>query len=180
MSNKIILLITLLTIFSCNSVKRVMKDPKKLEVVKTHLLKQGICINDTTVITYTDTVSTSDTVILQDFLIIDKKVSIDTIVNNVHVVIKDGVLKVTNNCKSFVKTIENTVRDRALEIVLLRENSQKTDSIKYYQLILQEKNNQIKTLSKMRTRKTSPWVVLLSIFVLAMMAISTFLRMTRK
>lgn len=56
------LLAVLLSLFSCNPVKKVLNDPEKFNVVKEEVLRRGYCANDTTIITKSDTLVTIDTV----------------------------------------------------------------------------------------------------------------------
>ena len=71
---EIILLIIVLWVFSiimsilsCNPVKKVLRDPEKFDVVKEEVLRRGYCVNDTTIISSSDTLVTTDTVVKVDY-----------------------------------------------------------------------------------------------------------------
>lgn len=52
----------LLSLASCNPVKKVLRDPEKFDIVVTEVIKRGYCVNDTTYVTKSDTLVTYDTV----------------------------------------------------------------------------------------------------------------------
>lgn len=52
----------LLSLVSCNPVKKVLRDPEKFDIVVTEVIKRGYCVNDTTFVTKSDTLVTYDTV----------------------------------------------------------------------------------------------------------------------
>jgi hypothetical protein len=69
-------IILLLIIFgSCNPVKQVLDDKKKLEVVAAEVIKRGYCLNDTIYKTKTDTLEVHDTT---TFVYVDTAVINDT------------------------------------------------------------------------------------------------------
>jgi hypothetical protein len=115
-------LIIILLLVSCNPVKRVLKDPVKLDQVAQEVVRMGYCVNDTTVIT-----EVKDTVIYRDS-IVEKVEQIpckdfDTTIGRARIWVRSGVL--TYSAKDSVvyrtKTITNTVRDREYERVLLSD-----------------------------------------------------------
>jgi hypothetical protein len=53
----------ILSFVSCNPVKQVLKDRNKFEQVAKEVIKSGMCANDTTYITKTDTIVEVDTLI---------------------------------------------------------------------------------------------------------------------
>lgn len=55
-------LVILLSLISCNPVKKVLRDPEKFDIVVTEVIKRGYCVNDTTFVTKSDTLVTFDTV----------------------------------------------------------------------------------------------------------------------
>lgn len=65
----IVLLISVALLFSCNSVKRVIKDREKLDKVAEVVIRLGYCANDTIVYIKTDTLIKSDTTYLTDIKI---------------------------------------------------------------------------------------------------------------
>lgn len=127
----ILLLILIIIIASCNSVKRVLKDPEKFEEVAREVVKRGYCINDTVIVTK-DSIKyiTRDSIIRDsidtpcpDFT---KKFSSGAVVTS-----KDGVLSVTFPVqvkdKIITKTITNNIRDKKLEEILRGERDAALD-----------------------------------------------------
>lgn len=116
---KYLVLITCL-IVACNPVKRVLKDPLKLDEVAQEVIRRGYCVNDTTVIT-----ETKDSVIYRDSII--EKVEripckdFDTTIGRARIKVSSGVL--TYSAKDSIvyrnKVTTNTVRDVAYERILL-------------------------------------------------------------
>lgn len=118
---KYLVLITCL-IAACNPVKRVLKDPLKLEEVAQEVVRRGFCANDTTVIT-----ETKDSIIYRDSII--EKVEripckdFDTTIGRARISVRSGVL--TYSAKDSIvyrtKTINNTVIDRSKERILSQD-----------------------------------------------------------
>lgn len=118
---KYLVLITCL-IAACSPVKRVLKDPLKLEEVAQEVIRRGFCANDTTVIT-----ETKDSIIYRDSII--EKVEripckdFDTTIGRARISVRSGVL--TYSAKDSVvyrtKTVNNTVIDRSKERILSQD-----------------------------------------------------------
>lgn len=120
-----------MVLFSCNPVKVVLRDEAMFNQVAEMVIRRGLCINDTTVIT-----ETRDSIVYKDS-IIERISSIpckdfDTTVGRARITVSSGVL--TYSTKDSVvykyKTKTNIVRDRALEGILRRDLLTK-DSIIY-------------------------------------------------
>lgn len=134
-------LLIILILASCNPVKRVMKDPKKFDVVAKEVLRRGYCVNDTVVIekvkdsiVYLDTPSiTIQTVDCKD---------IDTTIGRSRIQLRSGVLtvKCTDSIVYRTKVITNNIRDKSKEAVLLSDIKDRDDEIKSLK-------DQIKTLN---------------------------------
>lgn len=62
----LILLFSVLFLFSCNPVKQVLNDREKLDAVAKEVVKMGYCANDTTFIVKSDTLIEVDTLIQVD------------------------------------------------------------------------------------------------------------------
>ena len=62
----IILIITAIVSLSCNPVKQVLNNRAKFEEVKNEVIRLGLCANDTTIITASDTLIQYDTTIQKE------------------------------------------------------------------------------------------------------------------
>lgn len=62
----IVLIITAIVAFSCNPVKQIMRDQAKFNLIKDEVVRQGLCANDTTIITASDTLIQYDTTIQKE------------------------------------------------------------------------------------------------------------------
>ena len=62
----IVLIITAIVAASCNPVKQIMKDQAKFNLIKDEVIRQGLCANDTTIITASDTLIQYDTTIQKE------------------------------------------------------------------------------------------------------------------
>lgn len=118
-----------LVLFGCNPVKRVLKDEGMFNQVAEMVIRKGLCVNDTTVIT-----ETKDSIVYKDS-IIERITSIpckdfDTTIGRAMIRVSSGVLTYTAKDSIVIrtKTITNSVRDRSLENILKGDIS-KRDSI---------------------------------------------------
>lgn len=133
----------LLSILSCNPVRKVLKDPEKFDIVKEEVLRRGYCANDTTIVTKSDTLVTIDTV---------NNYYIDTEIRN------DTVYK-TKNIRSIATKII-TIRDTIKGFIV--DNSR----IKILQADLDNINDELiqyKEKAKVRLK----WLLLLSVAIAA-------------
>jgi hypothetical protein len=147
--------------FSCNSVKRVLTNDKKFNIVAKEVVKRGYCINDTVIV---------------DVVKIDTIIQNNYITDTISITTKDTVLpsgtsisvkndKVYVKCpptKNIVQTVtkNNYIRDVKLESILKTEITQKTDSIK--ELKIDIKNKKV-TITKERAK----FYILLSIIAIS-------------
>lgn len=119
------ILFLILTFSSCNSVKRVLRDPVKFEKVAREVVKAGYCVNDT-IVTSKDSIVYKNKDSLVYVKIPTKCPDFDTtLVNGSRVISKDGQLSVTVPVKTVEKvvtrTITNSIRDKKLETILKEE-----------------------------------------------------------
>lgn len=56
------LVILLIILIACNPVKKVLRDREKFNEVAAEVIRQGLCANDTTIITKSDTTILTDTI----------------------------------------------------------------------------------------------------------------------
>lgn len=145
----VIFLITLVVLFSCNPVKRVLNDPVKLNEVANELIRRGYCANDTTIIkSVTDTVFINDTENL-DTLIFEQGVcNFDTILKSgTWIKFDNGILLIREKkqikTRIITKQIDNFIRDTKYESLLKQDISVYQDSIIEFKAIITVKNDQI-------------------------------------
>lgn len=111
-------LVIILLLLACNPVKRVLKDPEKLDEVRQHLIETGMCVNDT--VTVETFIQGEDSIVkipCDDFDTTSK--------DSVRIVVKDSVLKYIK----INKVITKIVRDTKLEDQLKAELKKKDDEI---------------------------------------------------
>ena len=117
-------------LFGCNPVKQVLKDKAKLDLVAKEVIKKGYCVNDTTVIE-----KIRDSVVFKDSII--ERINnvpckdFDTTIGRARIKVSSGVLTYTAKDSTVyrVRTITNTVRDKALESILKQDIDSKTKQI---------------------------------------------------
>ena len=97
----IVLIITAIVAFSCNPVKQVLNNRSRFEKVKNEVIRLGLCANDTTIISASDTLIQYDTTIQKETEIL---------------VIGDTVYKTKWNTRDIVKKI--TIRDTIKSVVV--------------------------------------------------------------
>lgn len=117
---------------SCNPVKQVLNSPEKFAVVKEAVIRSGACVNDTVTVE-----TTKDSIVYKDS-IIEVKTTVPckdfdtTLKDGTNIKVSGGVLKYSHSCKIKevikVKTITNSIRDRAYESILQKDIA-KLDSI---------------------------------------------------
>jgi hypothetical protein len=96
-----ILAILAITFLSCNPVKQVLKDKKKLDQVAAVVVASGYCANDTTVIVKSDTLTQYDTI---------TNTEIETFVKN------DTIYRVNVKREFVTKTVK--IRDTVRQVVV--------------------------------------------------------------
>lgn len=62
----IVLIITAIVAASCNPIKQIMKDQARFNEIKDEVIRRGLCANDTTIITASDTLIQYDTTIQKE------------------------------------------------------------------------------------------------------------------
>lgn len=119
-SKEIILLIIVLWVFaailmvlSCNPVRKVLQDPEKFNVVKEEVIRRGLCANDTTIVTKSDTLVTIDTV---------NNYFIDTEIINDTVYLTKNIRSIATKTITIRDTIKAVVVDNA-RVRLLQADS---------------------------------------------------------
>ena len=132
-----ILLIALI-LFSCNPVKQVLRDRDKFDQVAKELIKSGYCVNDTIILSKSDTTTIVDTV---NNYFIDTEIRNDTVfqtrVENKlvvkKVIIRDTIRKVvTDNAR--VNVLEADKRDLYMKVMEWKDKA--TDRFKWLVLLL--------------------------------------------
>lgn len=136
MRHLVVFLITFAILYSCNPVRRVLKDPVKFNEVANEVVRRGYCTNDTTIIT-----QVTDTVI-----IINDEQNLDTIILGQGICDFDTVLKSGTRIKfdqgillikekTITKTrvitnqLNNYIRDTKFEEILKVDIVQYKDTI---------------------------------------------------
>jgi hypothetical protein len=151
---KIYLLVVLgLTILtsSCSPIKRVLKDPKKTQVMADEIIRRGFCVNDTIIQTSTDTVIIDSIVYVPDTFDMGPSCYIDTILSSgTRIVVVDNQLIVKEKQKVITKVVTNTetsyIRDKALENLLNKDIQSIRDSLNQSRanvLILKDMNGEL-------------------------------------
>lgn len=129
-SKEIVLLIIVLWVFavilsvlSCNPVRKILKDPEKFNIVKEEVIRRGLCANDTTIVTKSDTLVTIDT-------INNYYVDIEKIRDTVH--ITRNILRNTTKTVKIRDTVRSIIVDNA-RVRLLQADSARIakESIKW-------------------------------------------------
>ena len=129
-SKEIVLLIIVLWVFaailsilSCNPIRKVLQDPEKFNIVKEEVIRRGLCANDTTIVTKSDTLVTIDT-------INNYYVDIEKIRDTVH--ITRNILRNTTKTVKIRDTVRSIIVDNA-RVRLLQADSARIakESIKW-------------------------------------------------
>jgi hypothetical protein len=132
-----ILLIALI-LFSCNPVKQVLRDREKFDQVAKEIIKSGICVNDTIILSKSDTTTIVDTV---NNYFIDTEIRNDTVfqtrVENKlvvkKVIIRDTIRKVvTDNAR--VNVLEADKRVLSMQVGEWKDKA--NDRLKWLVLLL--------------------------------------------
>jgi hypothetical protein len=126
-------LILILLLASCSPVKRVLNNKEMFDQVAVEMVKRGICVNDTTIIT-----QTKDSIVYKDS-IIERITSVpckdfDTTIGRARISVSSGVL--TYSSKDSVvyrtKTITKNIRDKKLEAILQKDIASRDSIILSY------------------------------------------------
>ena len=131
-------LLIVLILCSCNPVKQVLRDRDKFDQVAKEIIKSGICVNDTIILSKSDTTTLVDTV---NNYFIDTEVRNDTVfqtrVENKlvtkKVIIRDTVRNiVTDNAR--VNVLEADKRDLSMKVGEWKDKAQ--DRLQWLILLL--------------------------------------------
>ncbi len=157
--------------FSCNPVKKVLKDNEKFEQVAQEVVRRGYCVNDTTkVTTVKDTVYVYTT-INSDTIFVGTQCELDTVLaSGTWIRLEEGYLMVSEVVKErtreVIKTVDNYIRDTKHEDILKKDILDRESKISQQQGMLVVYNEQINKLTKSLNRfKWSLGVVLGAILV---------------
>lgn len=148
----IIILVVLGIGYSCNPVKQVLKDPGKLNEIADELVRQGLCTNDTTIVTnISDTVYVTDES-QYDTIFIDSPTSFDTVLQSgTRIKYQNGLLtikeKVVTKTRVVTKQVDNYIKDNKLENLLKQDIQQLKDSLNFHYGLVEGYEKQIDYLN---------------------------------
>jgi len=132
------ILLLILILCSCNPVKQVLRDREKFDIVAKEIIKSGICVNDTIILSKSDTTTLVDTV---NNYFIDTEIRNDTVfqtrVENKlvvkKVIIRDTIRKVVAD-NARVNLLEADKRDLSMKVMEWKDKA--TDRLKWLVLLL--------------------------------------------
>lgn len=162
----------------CSPVKRVLADPEKFEKVAQEVVKRGYCINDTvTEVIVKDTTIISYVPVIKEIRLPAVIPStLDTLIDNTHVAVKDGTMVITTpgQLQQQIKVIEktNSIRDLRLESILKLENEKLTTDLALSELEVKRYEAQIASIQIKYDRRNILFgcallgVILLTLYIL--------------
>lgn len=131
---RVFFLILSILLFSCNPVKKVLKDRKMFEEVAKEVVRQGYCVNDTTVVTtvkdtvYVHTSSSIDTIFVGSDCEIDT-----TLESGTRIRVADGMLiideKIYHKTREVIRNVDRYIRDTKMEDILKEEIAERENEI---------------------------------------------------
>lgn len=145
-------ILLIITLIACNPTRLAFKE-KHISKTKEEFFRRKLCVTDTIIDTITciDTFTDIDTLIetkiIHDGL---KGIYLDTIVNNVRVTIKNGII--TSYCPEKTKTVVKSkiitqkLRDKSYEAILEKNIAHKDSIVKEQILVIKDKSSDIKKL----------------------------------
>lgn len=161
--------------YSCNPVKRVMKDPVKMNEIATEVIRRGYCTNDTTIINVvSDTVYVKTEENIDTLLIGEGTCDFDTVLaSGTRIVYQGGYLAIREKIKVknriVTQTVNNYIKDVALENVLKKDLGAARDSISQFASkieVYQETNNHlVKKVGTTKTYLVLSWVLFAVLFI---------------
>lgn len=160
-----VFLLTLAILYSCNPVKRVLKDPVKMNEMASEMIRRGYCANDTTIITsVTDTVFVNDKEDLDTLVFPVGVCNFDTILKSgTRLRFQDGVLyikeKKQTKTRVITKQVDNFIRDTKYEDILKNDISTYRDTVISFKAIMGAQQDQIVMLDK-KLDKTRWYLIL--------------------
>lgn len=177
----VIFIVTFTILYSCNPVKRVLKDPVKTNEMATEIIRRGYCANDTTIFTtVTDTVFVNDHENI-DTLIFEQGIcNFDTTLKSgTRIKFQDGILLIREKkqikTRVITKQIDNMIRDTKFENILKQDIATYRDSVIQFKATINSKNEQISGLDD--KLQTTRWYL---IIVIALILGSIILRLYTK
>lgn len=155
-------LILILLLASCSPVKRVLNNKEMFDQVAVEMVKRGVCVNDTTIIT-----QTKDSIVYKDSII--EKISsvpckdFDTTIGRARIRVSSGVL--TYSYKDSIvyrtKTIAKHIRDKKLEQILQKDIASKDSIIlSYKNQVLDLRNANLDLSREHRVQIFKFWLLL--------------------
>lgn len=128
----IVIVITAIVALSCNPVKQILKDKAKFDLIKDEVIRLGLCANDTTIISSSDTLVKYDT----------------TTNTELHVEVFNDTVHITKwKTKNIVKTL--TIRDTIKSTIV--DNSRikllEADKMKLEEKVIEYKEKAQKRLN---------------------------------
>lgn len=166
---RILILLVFLSI-ACNPVKQVMKDPEKLNEVADELVRNGLCVTETTIVNETiDTmvvfeISEPETIYIQG-----NRCTFDTILTSgTRLVYLNGILVVDEKVKTKVvtKQVEKVVRDKTYEDLLKDDILVCKDSISFYKGSIQATKDHMKKLEKKLFERSKYLYIIIALIAL--------------
>jgi hypothetical protein len=154
-----IILLGLLLSAACSPVKRVLANPEYFEQVARVVVKQGYCINDTTLESVSRTDTVFQEVIVSDSVLVRVPVDceIDTLTGSgFRVTIRHGTLHVSHagKRKEVTRTLTHTsfIRDRKLEELLKQDIVELQTSLDSVSKVLTDTKAQLESTSRQLRR----------------------------
>jgi len=157
-------------LFSCNPVKRVFKDPVKMNEVATEMIRRGYCSNDTTIITQvTDTFFIKEQEFLDTLVIYNDICSFDTVLSSgTRLKYNNGILMINEKVKFKTRVItnqvDNYIKDTAKENILLKDIEAYKDTLLTFQARVDNYKVQIEELNG-KMMKTNWYLIAALVFI---------------
>ncbi len=164
MKNLLLILLIVLMGYACNSVKRVINDPVKLDQVAQEVIRRGYCVNDTIF----ETVIESDTSIDRTSHISDTLLALSDIPNiticNFDTTLKSGTRvrfnegylivdeKVSRKERTIVKRKDHFIRDTKFEQILQNDIILYRDTMNQHLGVIKANTNEIKYLKSRNSK----------------------------
>lgn len=170
MRTTIALLLLLGVAFSCNPVKRVFKDPVKMNEVAEEMTRRGYCSNDTTIITQvTDTFFIKEQEFLDTLVIYNDQCSFDTVLSSgTRLKYSNGILAIKEKVKFKTRVItnqvDNYIKDTKLEEILKKDIEAYKDTMLTFQARIDNYKERVDELNGKLT-KTNWYLIAALVFI---------------
>jgi len=164
------LIFILFIAYSCNPVKRVFKDPVKMNEVATEMIRRGYCSNDTTIITQvTDTFFVKTEEYLDTLVIYNDQCRFDTTLKSgTRIKYDNGLLlireKIVHKNKVITKTIDNYIKDTKLEQILKHDIEMYKDTMLQLNTTINGYKSQIEYIEG-KLSKTNWYLIAALVFI---------------